>query len=114
MKFTVFGLFLLFSLSSFAQSSIKIIGSDIGRGDPQYSKIYGYESMPDLQDGSKHLAAVILECRKRGSHSPRQADSYITIRNNDGSEKFDIITHNECVKLWKLIDQASLQNPLTL
>jgi hypothetical protein len=114
MKFTVLGLFALLSLSAFAESSIKIIGSDIGRGDPQYSKIYGFESMSDLQDGSKHLAAVILECRKRGSNSPRKTDSYITIRNQDGSQNLEVITHTECDKLWELIDKASPQNPLTL
>lgn len=112
------GLFAALSLSAQAQNTkTLIVGSEIGRADPIYAKIYGFQSVEDMQDGSNHLAVIVAECRKGGGINPNinpaLSSSYVTIQ-KDGEVDLVEVSHTECRNLYKQIDEASVNKPLEL
>lgn len=113
MKKLILGVLALASITTFAQDSVSVIGSDIGRGDPLYDKIYGFQSIEDLQDGTKELAVVLLECKKGLRNIPHMSASYITIK-TESHYSIDEIPFKECDSLFKSFQDASLDNPVVI
>jgi len=110
MKLITIGLFALLSLTAFAQDSVTVVGSKIGRGDAIYNVIYGFESKADSDNGYNHIAVIIIECRKQSAEYRSKKPSYFTIQ-KDGAEKIEEISHSECTDLYKLVDDATIYNP---